>query len=90
MESLTNSLDSFSLGEISASIMLDKIVAVFPNEFVGSSSAKVPWNALLHILHLLPDPERRATLQLRYYYVYPQFYTHCCGVEHCFRCKTKW
>ncbi len=70
--------------------MLDKIVTLFQNEFVGATDVKKSWSVLLSILHLLPDPERRATLQLRYYNVYPNFYTKCCNVSHCFRCKTAW
>jgi len=41
------------------------------------------------VLKLLPDPERRANLHLRYLRDRPRMKTACCSREHCFRCQTK-
>lgn len=40
-------------------------------------------------LDTLSDPERRATLQLRFSIVFPQVLSRCCKVAHCFKCKTR-
>jgi len=40
------------------------------------------------IIGLLYDPERKATLLLRYMRNRPHIWTECCSQEHCYRCQT--
>eukprot|EP00599_Poterioochromonas_sp_BG-1_P005830 CAMPEP_0173149516 /NCGR_PEP_ID=MMETSP1105-20130129/10372_1 /TAXON_ID=2985 /ORGANISM="Ochromonas sp., Strain BG-1" /LENGTH=683 /DNA_ID=CAMNT_0014064397 /DNA_START=689 /DNA_END=2740 /DNA_ORIENTATION=- len=47
------------------------------------------WNIFSKILKIIPDPERRGNLHLRYLRDRPRMKTLCCSREHCFRCKIK-
>ena len=89
VDELNHELDRFATGDLQVDELLNNIVNVyFPPQMIGVDEKK-SWDLMLKILKIIPDPERRVCLQLKYYNQYPRFFTHCCGREHCFRCKTK-
>lgn len=47
------------------------------------------WAVFSLILSMITDPERRASLHLRYIRDRPRVWTSCCNREHCFKCKIK-
>lgn len=50
---------------------------------------KESWELFKNVLYCVCDPERQATLHLRYLRWRPKIWTPCCNREHCFRCRTK-
>lgn len=47
------------------------------------------WEIFQKLLKIIPDPERRGNLHLRYLRDRPRMKTLCCNRDHCFRCKVK-
>ena len=89
IDALKDDLDRFATGDLLVDELLQSVINVyFPPQMIGVDEKK-SWECMSKILRIIPDPERRACLQLKYYNHYPRFYTHCCAREHCFRCKTK-
>lgn len=89
IDALKDDLNRFATGDLLVDELLQSIINVyFPPQMIGVDEKK-SWECMSKILRIIPDPERRACLQLKYYNHYPRFYTHCCTREHCFRCKTK-
>jgi len=88
MDELSQNLSMFESGgltveECYASLIKD----MFPNLMTLTDS--LAWEVFVNILKMIPDPERRANLHLRYLRDRPRIKTLCCNREHCFRCKVK-
>lgn len=87
-ESFLEDLHSFDLGHTPVNsfygLVLDQY---FPS--VSHSADKDSWEIFKIILSLVPNPERRANLHLRYLRARPRAYLTCCKQEQCYRCKTR-
>ena len=94
IDALTKQIEQFEVNEIGVDVIFRAIInTYFPVEFssVTDEQNTGKWRIMMSILQLIGDPERRSTLQLRYYNHFPRFTaTICCHAEICFRCKSGW
>jgi hypothetical protein len=70
---------------------LDEVYAFLHNVFplLTTTNDEESWGIISKVLKMIPDPERRGNLHLRYLRDRPRIKTLCCNREHCFRCKIK-
>jgi hypothetical protein len=89
------SLASFLAGKGPASSVLDSLCSIDhekATEFTSLGPEHLPADAAARLGSLLrgiPDPERRATLQLAALRKYPAVASPCCLTTHCFGCATE-
>eukprot|EP00428_Durinskia_dybowskii_P064749 CAMPEP_0170374066 /NCGR_PEP_ID=MMETSP0117_2-20130122/10405_1 /TAXON_ID=400756 /ORGANISM="Durinskia baltica, Strain CSIRO CS-38" /LENGTH=881 /DNA_ID=CAMNT_0010629001 /DNA_START=104 /DNA_END=2749 /DNA_ORIENTATION=+ len=74
---------SLTVEETYAALLKDS----FPNLITMPDATA--WELFSKVLRIIPDPERRVNLHLRYLRDRPRIKTLCCNREHCFRCKVK-
>ncbi len=93
-DALRKQVKRFETGEISIDDFFTDIIDTYlPVQFLDTKDENNTgkWSILMNVLKLVGDPERRATLQLRYYNRFPILTaTICCRAEICFRCKSYW
>ena len=88
IEQLTRDLELFAAGSLTVEECYTTLIRdVFPN--LMTLTDPLAWDVFMHVLKMIPDPERRANLHLRYLRDRPRIKTLCCNREHCFRCKVK-
>ncbi len=91
---LKKRIKEFEMNEVSADVFFADITdKYFPLQFndVKDERNSSKWKVMMCVLRLIGDPERLASLQLRYYNRFPRFTaTICCSTEHCFKCKSNW
>jgi hypothetical protein len=80
-------LNDYCAGDHSLDQTYAYIQQLFPT-IVGVTDDEA-WSIFSKVLKMIPDPERRSNIHLRYLRDHPRIRTLCCSHEHCFRCKTK-
>jgi hypothetical protein len=89
LETLQESLSLFSLGKIT----INSFYQLISEEYFPSLSHitdQESWILVKAILALIPNPERRANLHLRYLRLRPRAaFLTCCSRSQCWRCKTR-
>eukprot|EP01031_Cornospumella_fuschlensis_P038702 gene38702-47052_t len=88
MATLEPLVESYCLGELLVDEFYDELLKTFFPR-LGSLKDAEAWEQFSDLLRIIPDPERRANLHLRYLRDRPRMKTLCCSREHCFRCKIK-
>ena len=68
-------LQLFSRGADSADAFYQKLLSLFPNLAAGDDADA--WKLIKAVLGTIPDPERRASLQLRHFKSRPKMHTPC-------------
>lgn len=81
-------LSAYCDGKQAANAFYDSINSKYLPTLTGMQD-KAAWGIFKQILTIIPNPERVATLQLRYLRSRPRVWSPCCNREHCFRCKIK-
>jgi len=81
-------LNDFQSGKVSADEFYSDLFDAHAPSLKPKDDKEI-WKLLKLIFSTIPDPERRAAIQLRHWNVRPRFDTLCCSSESCFKCKTK-
>ena len=79
-------LERFCHGISTVDHVFQKLVTFLPS--LQSDTDRNAWGLFQNVLVLIADPERQASLHIRYLRSRPRMWTPCCNREHCFRCKT--
>ena len=88
-DNMLSFLKDFCNGLISVEECYQTILTAHLPSHLRESGALEAWDIFKPILHCVKDPEKRASLQLRYLRDRPFIVTQCCRKKHCFRCKSK-
>ncbi|RYG65172.1 hypothetical protein EON64_12480, partial [archaeon] len=88
MAALETAVESYCLGGILVDEFYEDLLKSFFTRLTSLNDAEA-WEQFSDLLRIIPDPERRANLHLRYLRDRPRIKTLCCSREHCFRCKIK-
>ena len=80
-------LSNYLIGKSTTDDVYQLLSDTYPN-FMTMSDIDA-YAVMKRTLKCVPDPERRANLQLRHYRSRPHIWTLCCNKEHCFKCQTK-
>jgi hypothetical protein len=88
-ESFCQDLFKFENGEERVEVFYSKLSTSYFSSVLVAGNDQEVWRLMKTILRLISDPERRASLHLRYLKIRPRIWTPCCSREHCFKCRTK-
>ena len=76
---------NYTLGFVEPTVFYKRLLDFYPTIAAGEDIDA--WKIFTEILRAVHDPERRASLQLRFFNSRPTIKTPCCNRTHCWRCK---
>lgn len=81
-------VDKFGVGSLTVTEFYDRLMSTyFPA--MPTSTDRAAWEIFKKILSLIVNPERRASLHLRFIRFRPRVWSQCCEAQMCFKCKTR-
>jgi hypothetical protein len=81
-------VEMFEEGLLTVSEFNDRLISYYIAN-ITSETDDIAWKTFARVLSVIVNPERRASLHLRYIRSRPRVWSQCCQAQMCFKCKTR-